>query len=184
MARESAAQGRTPRHSVPQGFRRRILVDPTHLVTMSCLHLFALVVLATCGFFCAVHANMEAKRMGSEFLGKRSPSSRLDVADVLPGGFWEEELAARSPAAALRAARLLRAAAGVNRFGGGGAYDNDDDDDLDLAMAAAAAAAKQKRIGSEFLGKRSSTSDLLPKRMGSEFLGRRKRDAFHSSPDA
>ncbi|KAH7938501.1 hypothetical protein HPB49_024730 [Dermacentor silvarum] len=125
-----------------------------------------------------------AKRMGSEFLGKRSPSSRLDVADVLPGGFWEEELAARSPAAALRAARLLRAAAGVNRFGGGGAYDNDDDDDLDLAMAAAAAAAKQKRIGSEFLGKRSSTSDLLPKRMGSEFLGRRKRDAFHSSPDA
>ncbi|XP_065302731.1 uncharacterized protein [Dermacentor albipictus] len=154
-----------------------------HLVTMSCLHLFALVVLATCGLFCAVHANMEAKRMGSEFLGKRSPSSRLDVADVLPGGFWEEELAARSPAAALRVARLLRAAAGVNRFGGG-AYDNDDDDDLDLAMAAAAAAAKQKRIGSEFLGKRSSTSDLLPKRMGSEFLGRRKRDAFHSSPDA
>ncbi|XP_075552360.1 uncharacterized protein LOC142585465 isoform X2 [Dermacentor variabilis] len=26
---------------------------------MSCLHLFALVVLATCGLFCAVHANME-----------------------------------------------------------------------------------------------------------------------------
>ncbi|XP_077541679.1 uncharacterized protein LOC144153823 isoform X1 [Haemaphysalis longicornis] len=26
---------------------------------MSCLHLFALVILATCGFFCAVHANME-----------------------------------------------------------------------------------------------------------------------------
>lgn len=122
--------------------------------------------------------------MGSEFLGKRSPSSRLDAADMLPGGFWEEELAARSPAAALRAARLLRAAAGVSRFGGG-AYDNDDDDDLDMAMAAAAAAAaKQKRIGSEFLGKRSSSSDLLPKRMGSEFLGRRKRDAFYSSPDA
>lgn len=150
------------------------------LVTMSCLHLFALAVLATCGFFCVVHANMEAKRMGSEFLGKRSPSSRLDASDGLPGGFWEEELAARSPAAALRAARLLRAAAGVSRFGGG-AYDNDDDDDFDLAMAAAA---KQKRIGSEFLGKRSSPSELLPKRMGSEFLGRRKRDAFYSSPDA
>lgn len=118
--------------------------------------------------------------MGSEFLGKRSPSSRLDASDGLPGGFWEEELAARSPAAALRAARLLRAAAGISRFGGG-AYDNDDDDDFDLAMAAAA---KQKRIGSEFLGKRSSPSELLPKRMGSEFLGRRKRDAFYSSPDA
>uniref|UniRef100_A0A1E1WY75 Putative secreted protein n=1 Tax=Amblyomma aureolatum TaxID=187763 RepID=A0A1E1WY75_9ACAR len=123
---------------------------------MSCLHLFALAVLATCGFFCAVHANMEAKRMGSEFLGKRS---RLD--DVL---LWDEELAARSPA--LRVARLLRG----NRF----AYDApDEDDDLELAVAA-----KEKRIGSEFLGKRAL---LLPKRMGSEFLGRRKRSVF---PDA
>lgn len=148
---------------------------------MSCLHLFALVILATCGFFCAVHANMEAKRMGSEFLGKRSASSRLEAADALPG-FWEEEMAARSPAAALRAARLFRAAAGVTRFGAG-AYDaaGDEDDDLDLAMAAAAAA-KQKRIGSEFLGKRSS--DMMPKRMGSEFLGRRKRETFAPTWDA
>lgn len=120
--------------------------------------------------------------MGSEFLGKRSASSRLEAAEALPG-FWEEEMAARSPAAALRAARLFRAAAaGVSRFGAG-AYDaaGDEDDDLDLAMAAAAAA-KQKRIGSEFLGKRSS--DMLPKRMGSEFLGRRKRETFSPTWDA
>ncbi|KAK8766488.1 hypothetical protein V5799_006732 [Amblyomma americanum] len=101
--------------------------------------------------------------MGSEFLGKRS---RLDDALLLPGGLWDEELAARSPAA-LRVARLLR----LNRF----AYDAgpDEDDDLDLV------AAKEKRIGSEFLGKRAL---LLPKRMGSEFLGRRKRSS--AFPDA
>ncbi|XP_077486885.1 uncharacterized protein LOC144098254 isoform X2 [Amblyomma americanum] len=130
---------------------------------MSCLHLLALVGVATCGLFCAVHANMDAKRMGSEFLGKRS---RLDDALLLPGGLWDEELAARSPAA-LRVARLLR----LNRF----AYDAgpDEDDDLDLV------AAKEKRIGSEFLGKRAL---LLPKRMGSEFLGRRKRSS--AFPDA
>lgn len=94
-----------------------------------------------------------AKRMGSEFLGKRSR-----MVDELYPAFWEEELRP--------AGRFLRTASVFNPV-------LQDDDDLELGdLSAADYFAKQKRIGSEFLGKRSEH-----KRMGSEFLGRRRRNA-------
>ncbi|CAN7937150.1 unnamed protein product [Ixodes hexagonus] len=138
---------------------------------MSLPQFLLLVVLVTCGFLCVANASMEAKRMGSEFLGKRS---RMDAADLI-SGLWDEEAQPRLPSAAR--ARFLRTAAALNRLG---ALEDDDDafeaSPLMSDLSAAALFAKQKRIGSEFLGKRSS-SDMVQKRMGSEFLGRRKRDA-------
>uniref|UniRef100_V5HCM2 Putative secreted protein n=1 Tax=Ixodes ricinus TaxID=34613 RepID=V5HCM2_IXORI len=139
---------------------------------MSLPQLLLLVVLVTCGFLCVANASMEAKRMGSEFLGKRS---RMDAADLI-SGLWEEDGQPRPSAARVR---FLRTAAALNRLGAL----EDDDDALEASplmsdLSAAALYAKQKRIGSEFLGKRSS-ADLVQKRMGSEFLGRRKRDAVH-----
>lgn len=136
---------------------------------MSFPQLLLFVVLVTCGFLCVANASMEAKRMGSEFLGKRS---RMDAADLI-SGLWDDEAQPRPSAAR---ARFLRTAAALNRLGAL----EDDDDALEASplmsdLSAAALFAKTKRIGSEFLGKRSS-SDLVQKRMGSEFLGRRKRE--------
>ncbi|XP_064472970.1 uncharacterized protein LOC135387779 [Ornithodoros turicata] len=111
--------------------------------------LYALLLAVT--FLSVSTANLEAKRMGSEFLGKRNQR----IEEVFPGMVWDEDLGS-----IITKARLLRVA--LNRV-------LEDEDEEDTLFA------KQKRIGSEFLGKRSS--EFMQKRMGSEFLGRRRREA-------